>query len=403
MIRNLVKTISMILLSATAVFGSKSYVELSHNLKGDFLISPLYIAKDDICSKIKVMNTNEYSSVLAKIAIRESIASHEVDFPIMLSPGDVWEGNICNQNGKVVLTSNDDSNHPSAISMLNNGIDLLGHSSATSYRENDYNKGYVELNGKAFELEEMQKTNQDFTKGYVEIYPIAQFNEGSKQKISKKVLLERWERLIDGDTSNTKLNKDGVDEESLSGLISFNTSGQETSSLPMMAFKNTHNFQRTGDAIYFTSDSNPDALIGDANKHKILQLIQKKQTSLVYDNGGKDQYIYFSYPFSYKEKQSRKYKVIIRDMCENKFVMVFSPIYIMKNEVACISVEELVNLTKDTIKFKSGMIQIQDITNNDNVQLGKNQAPSMIPVLSRISTIGEKNMVINTNYLPTQK
>jgi hypothetical protein len=261
----------------------------------------------------------------------------------------------------------------------------------------------VELNGKSFELQEVQKDNMDFTRGYIEVYPIAQFDEGSKQKVSKQVLLQRWERLIDGDTSNAKLRKTGVDEESLSGLISYNTAGQETAVLPMTAFKNTHNYQRTGDHIYFTSDSNPDLLLGKENKIRILELLQKSQTSFTYDNSGKDQYVYLTYPFSYKEKQSRRYKLIIRDMQENKFVMVFSPIYIMRNEVACISVEELINLTKNTGKFKKGMIQIQDITNNDEVQLGKNKAPSVIPVVTRISNIGGNSIVINASYTPTQK
>lgn len=392
-----------LLLVISSLHASKSYVKVSNNLKGDFLISPLYIAKDDICSKIQIMNTNEYSSILAKIAIRESIASHEVDFPLLLSPGDVWDGNICNINGKVILTSDDDSNHPSAMKMMKNGIDLLGHSSATSYRHNEYNKGYVELNGKSYELEEMQKTNMDFTHGYVEVYPIAQFNEGSKQKVSKKILLERWERLLDGDTTNPKLRKNGVDEESLTGVVSYNTSNQETATLPMKAFKFTHNYQRTGDTIHFTSDSNPDLLIGKENKTKILKLLQSEQTTFTYDNSGKDQFIYFNFPFSYKEKQSRKYKLIIRDMYENKFTFVFSPIYIMRNEVACISVEELIALTKDSVKFSKGIIQIQDIKNNGNIQLGKNMAPSMIPVKTRIATIGGKNMVLTLNYSPTKK
>jgi len=403
MVTKLIKTVLLVSMIASFSYASKSYVEYSNNHKGDFLIAPLYIAKNDICSKITVMNTNEYSSILAKIAIRESIASHEVDFPILLSPGDVWDGNICSINGRAVLTSSDDSNHPSALKMLKNGIDLLGHSATTSYRENDYNKGYIELNGKSFKLEEIQKTNLDFTHGYIEVYPIAQFNEESKQKVSKKLLLERWERLLDGDTTNPKLRKDGVDEESLSGFISFNTSKQETATLPMRAFKNTHNYQRTGETIDFTSDSNPDLLIGKYNKLKILKLLQSKQTSFTYDNSGKNQYIYFTFPFGYKEKQSRRYKLIIRDMNENKFVMVFSPIYIMRNEVACISIEELVNLTKNKVKFSKGMIQIQDIANNDTVQLGKNIAPSMIPVKARISTIGNKSMVITVNYTSTKK
>lgn len=396
------KSFLTLLVICSTTWATESYVTKSNNLKGDFLIAPLYVAEGSICSSIIVTNTNEFSSILAKVVIRESIASHEVDLPIMLSPGDLWSGTICDHNGKIVLLSNDDSNHPSAIKPLQNGIDLLGHSSTTSYRDNDYNRGYVELNGKQFKLEEIEKTNMDFSKGYVEVYPVAQFDEGSKQKVNKKVLLERWERLIEGDTSNPKLCKNGVDEESLSGIISYNTSMQQTSALSMIAFKNTHNYQRTGSNIDFTSDSNPDILIGKNNKIKILQLLQSNQTSFTYDNKGIDQYLYITYPFSYKEKQSRRYKITIRDFCENKFEMVFSPIYIMHNEVTCISIEDVIKLTNDKLKFTQGMIQIKEITNNDEVQLGKNKSPSMIAVQSRISNIGNKLILINSNYTPTK-
>jgi len=281
---------------------AKSFVTQSNNQKGDFLIAPLFMAQQNICSTIKVVNTNQYSSILAKFTIRESVASHEVDGPIMLSPGDVWEAKICNIDGQVVLTSNDDSNHPSAKQMMIKGINLFSHSFSTNNKQ--------------------ENRNLDFTKGYVEIYPIAQFDEHSRQKVSKKVLLERWEQLIQGNTKIAKLRKDGVDEDSLTGVISFSTLGQETASIPMLAFKNVHNYQRTGDKIYFTNDSNPNLLIGKENKNKILALLQKKQTSFTYDKCGIDQYLFITFPFSYKQNQSRRYKLVIRDNCENKFEMV---------------------------------------------------------------------------------
>lgn len=398
---NRIFIILLILISSS--YATKSYVKKAHNHKGDFLIAPLYIANSEVCSNITVMNTNEFSSILAKVVVRESKASHEVDFPIMLSPGDVWEGKICEKNGEIILLSNDDSNHPSALKMMKNGINLTGHSSITSYRHSDYNKGYVELNGKPFKLEEIQKNNLDFTRGYVEVYPIAQFNEKSKRKVEKKILLERWERLIEGDKSNHKLRKDGVDEESLTGIVSFCTDDQVTASIPMIAFKHTHNYTRSGDMIYFTSDSNPDNLIGKDNKNKILKILQKEQTSFSYDKRGIDQFIYFTYPFSHKEKQSRKFKLTIRDMSENRFEMVFSPIFIMNNEVACISVEELIRLTKDVEKFDKGMIQIKEIKNNDHVQLGKNNAPSVLTTYTRMSKIANKLLLVDAISTATHK
>lgn len=397
--KNLIKSLIFTTATISSLYSNEN-VTISHDGAGDFLVSPLFIAQGDICSNIKVMNTNEYSSILAKVTIRERIASHEVDLPILLSPGDIWEGNICEINKKVILSSSDDSNHPSARDILRNGIDIYKHSSMASYRESDYNKGHVELNGKLFELNELQKSNLSFSSGYVEIYPIAQFDEGTKQKVEKSVLVQRWNRLIDGDTSHKKIRKNGVDESSLSGLVSFNTLGQETSTIQMTAFKNTHSKQITGEAINFATDSDPDILIGKKSKLKILKLLQNKTLSFAYDNSGINQYLYIAFPFSHKEKQSRKYKLIIRDMNENKYTMVFSPKYIMHNELACLSVEELIAVTNNKVKYNKGMIQIKDIINNDPAQLGKNKNASFIPVISRIANIGNKDIVINSEYVP---
>jgi len=388
-------------LGLSSLYAANS-VTLSNDGTGDFLIAPLYIASGDICSKIKVMNTNEYSSILAKVTIREKIASHEVDLPIFLSPGDVWEGNICQEKDRVILRSTDDSNHPSAKDILKNGIDLLAHSSATSYRESDYNRGHVELNGKMFKLDEDQKTNLNFSRGYVEVYPIAQFNEKSKKKVDKNILVERWDRLIDGEIKNPNLRLDGVDESSLSGLVSFNTSNQETATIPMTAFKNVHSKQITGEAINYTSDSDANILLGKESKIDILKLLQHKTLSFTYDNCGKNQYVYIAFPFSHKEKQSRRYKLVIRDMNENKYTMVFSPKFIMHDELVCISVAELIAITNNKKKFEKGMIQIKDIINNDQAQLGKNQNGSMLPIVARISHIGGRDIVINGSYLPVK-
>jgi hypothetical protein len=401
MITKFLKTSVVLGLCATSMFAQPKVEKATDNL-GDFLIAPLYIAQSDICSEIRVMNTNEYSSILAKVAIREQIASHEVDLPIFLSPGDVWSGTVCERNGKIILTSTDDSNHPAAKDMLRRGIDLNAHSKVSSYRENDLRKGYVEINGKAFKLEEVQKDNIDFSKGYVEIYPVAQFDEGNKNKVDKKLLVYRWNRLIEGDMSNAKLRRYGVDNYSLSGSIVFKTSKQETSSIPMTAFKNVHSKTVTGEAINFSSDSVPDILIGKANKEAILKLLKKKTFAFTYDNAGKSQYVYIAFPFGYKEKQSRRYKLIIRDMHENKYTMVFSPKFLLHNELACLSVEELIAITNNPKKFHKGIIHIKDITNNDEVQLGKNKVASSIPTLSKVSDIGNKKLVINSKYLPAK-
>jgi len=392
----MLKTISKIAISSIVAYSTlQADVSISTDNTGDFLIAPVYLTTKDVCSHIRVLNTNEYSSILAKVTIREQIASHEVDLPIFLSPGDVWEGKICQCNGKATLYSNDDSNHPSALDVLARGMELEKHSIVTQYRENDYNSGIVELNGKQFKLQELQKTNVNFNKGYIEVYPIAQFDEGSKDKINKKKLVHRWDRLIDSEIPDKKIRKNGVDENSLTGSISFQTSQQETSAMKMVAFKNTHSKQILGDAINYTSDSSPDILLDKGVKKAIWNLLKKDKVSFFYDNRGEDQYIYFAYPFSYRELQKRTFKLMIRDKCENKYTMVFSPKFIMKNELACISVANLIKLTHNINKFQTGMIQIKDITNSTGVQLGRGKIASSIPTITRIKTMGQKDIVIN--------
>ena len=388
------------LIFATTVNADR--VSISSDGMGDFLIAPLYIAESDICSKVKVFNTNETSSILAKVVFRERISSHEVVFPIFLSPGDVWIGTVCQkEDGIVSLTSVDDSNHPSAIQTLKAGQNL-GYYGKDSSNKADMSKGYVEIEGKAYAIKEAQNQNVDFTKGYIEVFPIAQFYEGNTQKVSKSILVERWHALERGDLSLKNLSKVGVDSRSLSGLVSFQTSKQETSTIPMTAFKGAHDKQLTGDAISYSSNATAEILLGKNKKIDILKLLQKGNLSFTYDNFGEDQYLHIAFPFSHKKKQSRRFKLIIRDLQQNKYTMIFSPLPSLLNELAIFSVEDLVSLTRDKVKFEEGMIQIKEITNNDNVQLGKNKISSILPTLSRISSINDKNLVINTGYIPVK-
>ena len=378
-------------------------VSISNDGTGDFLIAPLYLAKGNICSEVKVFNTNETSSILAKVVFREKIASHEVDLPIFLSPGDVWAGKVCNINGKIILTSIDDSNHPAAMETLALGKDLTEHSKNAGYRNHDIARGYVEINGQSFEIKEEEKDNIDFSRGYVEVYPIAQYYEGNKKKVNKQFLVDRWDRLIEKDKSHPKLGKFGVDSYSLSGVVSFQTENQETSATPMKAFKGAMDKLVLGEPINYSSQAKPEELLGKDKVKEILTLLQYERFSVTYDNAGDCQFINMTFPFSHKEKQSRKFKFTIRDMNENKYTMIFSPRSNIENEVGYIAISDLVKLTRDIKKYEKGMIQITALTNNDKVQLGQNQTASVIPTISRIRPIGGKDIVINSNYLPTKK
>jgi hypothetical protein len=222
--------------------------------------------------------------------------------------------------------------------------------------------------------------------------------------------------LIKGDTSNPKLRKNGVDGYSLSGVVSYEIDGTETAALPMLAFKGANDKVVTGSAIAYSNDTSPELLLGPDKKHQILKDLQKRTTSFYYDNGGKDQYIYLTFPFGYVDGQVRTYKVTVRDMSENKDkvekVVIFSPAIpkksrTLENEVAVISVEDIIAHTSNPAKFQKGMIQIKDITNNTDIQLGAEKTASFIAVKiikgQAITQDGKKvEDIVNAIYLPSK-
>ena len=78
---------------------------------GDFLLAPVYYANGPWETTVKVVNTNTTNAVVAKVVIRGGKDSKELlDFPIYLTPGDVWEGRLyMDTDGHVKFTSQDDS------------------------------------------------------------------------------------------------------------------------------------------------------------------------------------------------------------------------------------------------------------------------------------------------------
>jgi len=378
--------LSAALLAATVPAMADKAV-ISKDGLGDFLIAPFYMAKGNICTKVTVYNTNTTHSILAKVAIREQLASNEVDLPIFLSPGDVWSGTLCQRgDGDVYLTSTDDSNHPAVKDVLAQGKDLTAQSKSA---------GNMDV---------------DFTAGYIEVYPIAEFNEGSDKKVEKSVLVKRWDNLIKGVYPKNTL-KTGVDGYSLAGNVAFETDNKYTAILPMKAFKGAHDKTLTGSVIAYGNDTSPEVLLGNQKKYQILKLIQHKTTAFTYTNYGKDQYIVFTFPFGYNKDQVRKFRVTVRDMEENKDKaesVVFSPAprktsNFMKNEVAIISVYDLISKTKNPAMYRNGQIQIEDITNVNDVQLGAGKNASFFATLITVDKNNKKEAeVLNAYYTPVK-
>ena len=199
------------------------------------------------------------------------------------------------------------------------------------------------------------------------------------------MLVDRWNSLIKGKKPSNTISG-GVDGYSLTGVVSFQTNnGETTDSMKMVAFKGAHDRVLTGNVVAYGNDTSPSSLLGTTKKVQILKALQHSKTMFSFENGGKNQYIVFTYPFSYADDEVRKFKVTVRDTKENKdeTFVVFSPapvkaIQLMKNEVATLSVEKLVSATKNPAKYREGQIQIEDITNVSDVQLGVGKSASFI-------------------------
>ncbi len=144
---------------STSVFAGTA--TLSATSKGDYLVYPAYYATTDGWqTNIRVVNTNTTNAVVAKVVVREYATSKELlDFPIYLTPGDVWTGDLINQGGvaSVNVQSADDSSPEVPMNQpLFNNNPLVG----TSY-------GYVEV------LAVAQKPAVDIDAEWTELTPLS--------------------------------------------------------------------------------------------------------------------------------------------------------------------------------------------------------------------------------------
>jgi len=337
--KGIISTITAFVLSTSL---SANPVTVSNDGLGDFLVAPVYLAKGEVCSEIVLMNTDIDSSVLLKVAFREHISSEEVDLPVLLSPGDVWDATVCqDNNGRVILTSNDDSNHRGTRAQLIAGIDLNLISNNAGHK------------------------NVDFSMGYIEVYPIAQYDEGSTAKVSKDYLADRWDKLIKGDKkSEPNLYPDGVQDYAISGFLSMKTDGLITTTLPLSSFKNVVEKVITGEAINYGISTNN--LISSEKKNEIFKELQHNGISVPYYNYGDGQYLYLSFILDHgTQGQLRSFDVEVRDMEENKnekkkvqvfispkpLIPAIKPLAV-HNEVGVISLKAIIDRMDNSEKFK---------------------------------------------------
>lgn len=203
---------------AGTLAGSTVNTVVEADYTGDYLVFPSYyaLANGNWATNIKVVNTNTTHAVVAKVVIRESQTSKEnLDFPIYLTPGDVWEADIVNEGGIVKIQSTDDSMFVggvqiSAANPLNQALYDNGPSGSNVY-------GYVEVFGFG------QKYAADIDADWLPNTPL-----------SKTALYEDFNTELNGHTDATGWT--AVDNDSIYGQeVIYATAAGAEKSMSMMA------------------------------------------------------------------------------------------------------------------------------------------------------------------------
>lgn len=317
---------------ASSILATAGLAQIATDGTGQFLVAPAFYAKSGFETNLKLVNTNLRSSVIMRGVIRDYVGSNEFDFVITLSPSDVWEARIYQgADGKVYIQSSDDSNYQGALATPKSI------------------SGWGDL-------------KRSFTNGYVEFYPIAQFNEGSDAKVAKRVtspatdtLDARFDTLValstainDGDTITTPGTTAGtttvnyVDNNSIGGYVTLIKPEWKASMvLPMMAFENVTATPITigGTARAAREDTSPALYINPLIVYNDLNV---NSVTLPYSESGTRDALYFTFwgdyfgsdKTHYTDKgvtdlnsclQARSFSSTSRDMEENRSVNAADP------------------------------------------------------------------------------
>jgi hypothetical protein len=298
---------------------------VSTDATGDFLIAPAFFTTGGWDTKLKVINTNTTNSVLLRVVLRDSQCTKEVDFPILLSPSDVWTATMTtNADGKAMIVSKDDSNYVTSIA---DGIVLPQKNPAAE---------------------------NAFKAGYVEFYPLAQYNEGSDAIVPKATLKKRYEILEQGYDAAVNSGAIDVDNDSVAGFVTL-VNNSVAMTVPMTAIESASDEFTYGTAIGSGVDTLAENYFGgEDNTIDVYKLLQKDSVSVPFEKNGDDSQVLFTSWYDMTCPQVRSYDVILRDNSENREVV--------KCEVSpCPSQQKL------TFPNELGIVHPSDVLKSANV------------------------------------
>jgi len=317
----LVSGAAALALVGTAAMAASVHIEKDGT--GDYLIAPAYFANSASWStKIKVVNTNTTAAVIAKVIIREGVMSKElVDFPLFLTPGDVFEGTLHYRDGAIYFDTDDDSvklaagQHGLQVN-LTQRADILRGQGFSCVNET---KGYVEIIG-------LGDVNMSTLKSWDSNWT------GETCPYDKEVL---FDKIKGGDITSLNLDETvPVADSDLMGqqIIMRNVAdnnGKRAMFLNMLAFGGVSEATISGNGVLGT-DQNIKTLFGAAKLNELKDELTKSHAYVMYEGNADykaDPFLtIFTYPYWKNEDSNAScataYKLdenttIFRDMSEN--------------------------------------------------------------------------------------
>jgi hypothetical protein len=330
---------------ATAGFSA----EISTSGVGDFLIAPAFFAQSagngkTFESEIKLVNTSKDTSVVMKGVVRNATASQEVDFGIILTPGDVWVGKIAvDANGKAVLSSDDESNYAKytknaqRYDTLNIVLPDFKGLGATEYQS-----GYLEFYPIIAYDERNQKVVLTTADGSNPAVFGADFESGSYgyknpakrysvtlEAVDKNAVVQRYENLVFGSAIDAKFGIangtiNAVDvPDSIAGQITVtSTATNAAMTIPMLAIKDSAktnvllNMTQAANTINYriAADTQPNLFLD--SPAEVMKLLTKSSVNVVYDNGGANNNVLMTFWNDTRNGQARRFAVDVMNNSE---------------------------------------------------------------------------------------
>ncbi len=308
--------------SALLVSSAMAAPNIATDGTGDYLVAPMFSTIEGYETKLKLMNTdNEHAYLVRGVVRRYGDSAELVDFTIMLSPGDVWEGKIVDDK----IISTDDSNWRSNLNEL-----ITKKCIEQNLSDQECKRGYVEF----YVLAELNNAKPEvaaaFKKSnYSAAYQTTTVNVTSIDKPQLKSLFvaalgaENAQEGIERTADTTYVvDPSQINNDAIGGYVTLSSVKSDTlyTTLPLFAFEHTRETGQSLQAQGFAPGevSRPENYFGSLSAiDDILNLIRYKYASIPFNLENGDAQMVFTFILDhYEGDQIRSFKQNFRNMTE---------------------------------------------------------------------------------------